>query len=138
MKSKSKPKLCKAAPFASEWSAPAHLSKLAAAEFLRTVDMLRARGTLEFTDSKLVARRAELVELGQLAYESLKRDGLLIKTPRGGVAHNPASKVLQDTSSLLRLIDTTLGLVAPRDRRKPDLKADPLAIWREKVRTGEL
>lgn len=52
-----KPRLKSIISLDQDWTPPAHLSELARAEFEHVADLLRQRGTLEQTDSRLVLRR---------------------------------------------------------------------------------
>ncbi len=126
-------------PMCQGWAPPSHLSPEAAAEFGRTVELLRQRGTLEFADREMVARRCEACELATIAYKAVQKDGPFAVSSQGNLTPHPAVKVHQDNAALLRLIDQTLGLVPPRDRARPDLKPEGgLSLWRAKVERGRL
>ena len=72
-------------PMYQGWEPPAHLSAGTASEFSRVVELLRQRGTLEFVDSRLIARRSEVNELAETAYGAVRKDGAFERTDRGNL-----------------------------------------------------
>jgi P27 family predicted phage terminase small subunit len=136
---KPKPKASVVLPMVQSWAPPDHLSRAAAAEFVRVTELLRQKGVLEFCDGKLVEQRAVLVEQCEQAYAAVEKDGAFLTSDRGNLAPHPGLKVVRDAAALLRLIDQSLGLLPPRDRAKPDVKpATSLDKWTAKLRGGNL
>jgi P27 family predicted phage terminase small subunit len=103
-------------PLVQGWDPPAHLSARARREFARCTDLLRQRGVIEQVDAELVARRAELVDVAETAYQRLKKDGPFVESDRGNLSPHPAARMHVSACGMIRLIDRELGLVAPQTR----------------------
>lgn len=103
-------------PLRQSWDAPAHLGPIARAEFDRVADLLRQRGTLDRTDSELVVRRAELVEVAVTAYQRRRKDGDYVESDRGNLAPHPAIRAHVSACGMIRLIDIELGLTPTRSK----------------------
>jgi P27 family predicted phage terminase small subunit len=108
-----KPRVKTVLPIRQTWDAPAHLGVVARREFDRVVDLLRQRAALDQTDSELVVRRAELVEIAVDAYQEQKKEPF-VTSDRGNVAAHPAIKVHNAACATIRLIDIELGLTPAR------------------------
>jgi P27 family predicted phage terminase small subunit len=105
-------------PLRQSWEPPRHLTPRARKEFERTVGLLRSRNALDNTDSELVVRRAELVDVAFLAYTQRKKDGDYMMSDRGNAYPHPAIKVHAAACGQIRLIDIELGLTPVRSKIK--------------------
>ena len=90
--------------------APAYLCLDAQAEYRRLAGVLKAAGTLEKTDPKVLESWAVNVDLLTRAYADIDRDGLTVATPGGGLASHPSVKVLNSASMRIKAIAAELGL----------------------------
>jgi P27 family predicted phage terminase small subunit len=96
-------------PLTQDWSIPSHLKRVARAEFLHTVDLLRQRGTIAKTDVTLVVRRAELCEIALKAYNE-SRSEPFTTSDRDNLSPHPGLKVHHSASLAIKAIDVELGL----------------------------
>jgi P27 family predicted phage terminase small subunit len=98
-------------PLSQEWSiAKRGLTRAARTAFTHYVELLRQKGALQSTDVELVIAAAMTVELRDIAYKQLSRDGIVQTSDRGNIVPHPAEKMHSAACLRLRALDAEMGL----------------------------
>ena len=92
MKRGPKPRKVNVVPLVQCWDPPRGLSSTAKKAFNHAVDLLRQRGNLDRADIELVIAYAQTVEVRDVSYAQLQKDGLFVVSDRNNVSAHPAEK----------------------------------------------
>ena len=75
------------------------LSAPARAAFNHCMDLLRQRGTLETTDVELVVAYGQTIEIRDVSYQQLQKDGVVIESDRQNLSAHPPRRFTRRRSS---------------------------------------
>ena len=89
-----KPCVVKVVPLSQSWEVAGRgLSAAARTAFKDLTDVLRQRGALDTTNVEVAIAFAQSVEIRDVAYEQLRKDGCFVESDRGNIAAHPAERV---------------------------------------------
>ena len=115
-----KPRIVKTIPLSQSWEAAGRgLSAAARSAFNHAVDLLRQRGSLDLVDSELVTAYAQTVEVRDVAYEQLQKDGLFVESDRQNISAHPAEKMHAAACLRLKVLAAEIGLTPSSVRPTP-------------------
>jgi P27 family predicted phage terminase small subunit len=129
-----KPRKVATIPLTQSWVAPRGLSSAAKTAFKHAVDLLRQRGSLEKTDVELVIAYSQTVEVRDVAYQQLQKDGLFVVSDRNNISAHPAEKAHAQACLRLKILAAEMGLTPASSKLGAGQKSsDPYANWRAKL-----
>jgi P27 family predicted phage terminase small subunit len=98
-------------PLHQDFSAASRgLSSAARSAFKHVVDLLTQRGSLETTDVELVVAYAQTIEIRDVAYQQLQKDGAFVESDRGNIAAHPAEKIHAAACLRLKILAAEMAL----------------------------
>jgi P27 family predicted phage terminase small subunit len=108
--------------------------------FEATVKLLRQRGTTDTVDVQLAKTYAINLELRDVAYGQLQKDGAFVMSDRGNMSDHPAVAVIAGTTMRIKQLAESMGLT-PGTAMAPNASAGQPAptnydAWKARLAGG--